>query len=74
MTDDRDTSHPSLPERNPLGLGARDPESSNTGSTDDTSYDAVGSDPYPPDQAYRDRGEPPAGDAPAGGDGGATDD
>ena len=33
-------------ERNPLGLGPRDREGSNTGSTDDTSYDAHGSDPY----------------------------
>lgn len=33
-------------ERNPLGLGPRDREGSNTGSTEDTSYDAQGSDPY----------------------------
>lgn len=33
------------PEHNPLGLGSRGPES-NTGSTEDTSYDAKGSDPY----------------------------
>jgi hypothetical protein len=33
-------------EENPLGLGPRDRESSNTGSVEDTSYDARGSDPY----------------------------
>ena len=31
---------------NPLGIGPRDRESSNTGSEADTSYDAAGSDPY----------------------------
>ena len=31
---------------NPLGLGPRDRESSNTGSIEDTMYDAVASDPY----------------------------
>lgn len=41
-----DDAHPSSPERNPLGLGPRDPEDSNTGSIADTSYDAQGSDPY----------------------------
>lgn len=40
------SSDPSAPENNPLGLGPRDHESSNTGSTADTSYDARGSDPY----------------------------
>jgi hypothetical protein len=34
------------PERNPLGLGANERESSNTGSIEDTAYDAVASDPY----------------------------
>lgn len=34
------------PEPNPLGLGANDRESSNTGSIEDTAYDAVASDPY----------------------------
>ncbi len=34
------------PERNPLGLGARDAGDAHTGSTVDTSYDAQGSDPY----------------------------
>lgn len=33
-------------EDNPLGLGPRDRDSSNTGSVEDTSYDARGSDPY----------------------------
>ena len=33
-------------EQNPLGLGPRDPESSNTGSIEDTSYNARGADPY----------------------------
>ena len=33
-------------EKNPLGLGARAPEESGTGSPADTSYDAYGSDPY----------------------------
>ena len=37
---------PSSPERNPLGIGPRDAESSNTGSIADTSYDARGADPY----------------------------
>jgi hypothetical protein len=46
MANSPDRSHPSSPERNPLGLGPRDRESSNTGSTADTSYDAHGSDPY----------------------------
>jgi hypothetical protein len=41
-----DVPDPSAPDRNPLGLGARDPEESNTGSVADTSYDAQGSDPY----------------------------
>jgi hypothetical protein len=34
------------PEPNPLGLGPRDREGSNTGSIADTSYEAQGSDPY----------------------------
>ena len=37
---------PRTPERNPLGLGANDRESSNTGSIEDTAYGAVASDPY----------------------------
>ncbi len=40
---------PSGPERNPLGLGPRDRESSNTGSIADTSYNAYGADPYTTD-------------------------
>lgn len=43
---DRDAGDPSSPENNPLGLGARESESSNTGSIADTSYNARGSDPY----------------------------
>lgn len=34
------------PDDNPLGLGPRDREGSDTGSVEDTSYDAAGSDPY----------------------------
>ena len=41
---------------NPLGLGPRDAESSNTGSTADTSYDAVGSDPYTTGEPEKDFG------------------
>jgi hypothetical protein len=37
---------PSAPDVNPLGLGPRDRESANTGSVDDTRYNAVGADPY----------------------------
>jgi len=37
---------PSAPDVNPLGLGPRDRESSNTGSVEDTRYNAVGADPY----------------------------
>ena len=46
MTKRPDPSHPSSADRNPPGVGPRDAESSNTGSTADTSYDAHGSDPY----------------------------
>jgi hypothetical protein len=46
MTDRPADRDPSAPDRNPLGMGPRDPESSNTGSVADTSYDAQGSDPY----------------------------
>lgn len=52
----------SSPEQNPLGLGARDPESSNTGSIADTSYNAQGSDPYPSGEPRR-RFEDVPGDA-----------
>ena len=34
------------PNDNPLGLGPRDHDGSNSGSVADASYDAVGSDPY----------------------------
>jgi hypothetical protein len=43
---DRPDSRRNAPESNPLGLGPRDRESSNTGSVEDTSYEAHGSDPY----------------------------
>jgi hypothetical protein len=43
-------------DENPLGLGARDRESSNTGSADDTSYDAQGSDPYATGEPRKDFG------------------
>ena len=66
MADRPDAPDPSAPERNPLGLGPRDPEGSNTGSTADTSYNARGSDPYA-------TGEPLAGlDARPPGEGGPT--
>ena len=45
MSEKEKEPHPSSPERNPLGLGSRGPES-NTGSTADTSYNARGADPY----------------------------
>lgn len=41
-----DQDDPTSPERNPLGLGPRDKEGSNTGSISDTSYNALRSDPY----------------------------
>jgi hypothetical protein len=53
VTDRRQSPDPNSPERNPLGLGARDRERSNTGSTADTSYDAVGSDVNPAREADR---------------------
>lgn len=46
MPDRHENTDPTTPDRNPLGLGSRGRESSNTGSTEDTSYDAHGSDPY----------------------------
>lgn len=65
---------PRTPEPNPLGLGANDRESSNTGSIEDTAYDAVASDPYltgeplkefgPAGERTRDEGE--AGDPDGG--------
>ena len=56
MTKRPDPSHPSSPERNPLGLGARDAEGSNTGSEADTSYAAHGSDPYTTGEPRKDFG------------------
>lgn len=44
--DQTDETDPTSPERNPLGLGPRDKVGSNTGSTSDTSYNALRSDPY----------------------------
>ncbi len=41
-------------DNNPLGIGPRDRESSNTGSEADTSYDAHGSDPYEHGEPRRD--------------------
>ena len=64
MTDRSGAPDPSSPERNPLGLGPRDAEGSNTGSTADTSYDAQGSDPYTTGEPRRDFS--PSGSAPAG--------
>ena len=54
---------PSAPEHNPLGLGPRDHESSNTGSTADTTYDARDSDPYTtgePQKRFDDLSEDPS--------------
>ena len=64
MTDRSDAPDPSSPERNPLGLGPRDPEGSNTGSIADTSYNAHGSDPYTTGEPRKDF--TPSGGAPAG--------
>ena len=65
MADRPTRPDPSAPERNPLGLGARDRESSNTGSTADTSYDAHGSDPYTTGEPRKDFGATPGGSQPA---------
>ena len=46
MHHDSNSGHRPEPENNPLGIGPRDREGSNTGSTEDTSYNAHGSDPY----------------------------
>ena len=48
MADRRNASNreQSTPDRNPLGLGARDAGDAHTGSTADTSYEAQGADPY----------------------------
>jgi len=55
---------------NPLGLGPRDRESSNTGSTADTSYNAEGADPYTTGEPRKDVGDrtrDARGDAPSSG-------
>ena len=41
-------------DNNPLGIGPRDRESSNTGSVEDTSYEAHGADPYPNGEPRKD--------------------
>ena len=46
MAEHPNAPDPTSPERNPLGLGPRDAEGSNTGSTADTSYAARDADPY----------------------------
>ena len=57
------------PEPNPLGLGANDRESSNTGSIEDTAYDAVASDPYLTGEPRKEFGVPAGADrAPDGSD------
>ena len=63
MSSGASTPDPSSPERNPLGLGPRDAKGSNTGSTADTSYNAVGSDPYESGEPRRDLNAPTADDA-----------
>ena len=65
MTDDRrrpERDDPSHAENNPLGLGTRGPEGSNTGSITDTQYDAVNSDPYTTGEPAKDL-RTPAGEA-----------
>jgi hypothetical protein len=52
---------PSAPDRNRLGLGPRDRESSNTGSIADTSYHAHGSDPYTTGEPRKEFAADPAG-------------
>ena len=54
-------------ENNPLGLGPRDRESSNTGSTEDTSYNAHGSDRYQTGEVEKDLGDQGRGDGPRDG-------
>ena len=68
------------PEPNPLGLGANDRESSNTGSIEDTAYDAVASDPYLTGEPRKEFGHAadvapsPVADDAAAEEGGADDD
>lgn len=64
MSSAASTPDPSSPERNPLGLGPRDAKGSNTGSTADTSYDAVGSDPYTTGEPRKDLDAPAADEPP----------
>ena len=60
-----DAPDPSSVERNPLGLGPRDREGSNTGSIDDTSYEARDSDPYETGEPRKNLGErSPRGSSP----------
>jgi len=65
MPDRPKASDPSAPDVNPLGLGPRGRESSNTGSEADTSYDAHASDPYETGEPRKDfnagRGDERAG-------------
>ena len=61
---------PRTPEPNPLGLGANDRESSNTGSIEDTAYDAVASDPYLTGEPLKEFGVPAAEEKPDGGEAG----
>ena len=63
---------PSSPERNPLGLGPRDPEGSNTGTTADTSYSARDSDPYTTGEPRKDPRDP-GGTVPADPDAPSSD-
>ncbi len=56
MPDRPNAPDPSSPEVNPLGLGPRDREGSNTGSVEDTSYNALGSDPYTTGEPRKDFG------------------
>jgi len=67
MSDHPDQPDPTSPDRNPLGLGPRDRDSSNTGSIEDTHYNAVGSDPYTTGEPVRDFR--PVEEAEAAGDG-----
>jgi hypothetical protein len=68
MPEKTNAPDPSSPERNPLGLGPRDAKSSNTGSVADTSYDAVGSDPYASGEPRKDFDTDASDDATAGED------
>lgn len=72
--DRADQADATSPERNPLGLGPRDKEGSNTGSTSDTSYNALRSDPYltgEPEKRFDD--DPPVEELPADPDTSSSD-